>query len=161
MAVVAAVELDDLVASGEPARQPDAGHGCFRAAVHHPHLFDRRHRVANQCRQLDFELIGNAETDPARGRVAHGVDHDFRRVTENGWTPAADIIDVIVSVDIPDSRAFRAHDEERFAPDIAKRADRRVDAARDALLCTGEQFGRMETQESKRRTPNAERPTPN
>jgi hypothetical protein len=29
------------------------------------------------------------------------------------------------------------------------------------LLCTREQFGRMETQESKRRTPNAQRPTPN
>ena len=67
VAVIAAVELDDLVASGEAARQPDARHRRLGAAVHHPHLFDRRHPAADQFRHLHFERIGNAEADAAAG----------------------------------------------------------------------------------------------
>ena len=43
--VIAAVELDDLVAPGESARQPKARHRRFGAAVDHPNFFDRRHPI--------------------------------------------------------------------------------------------------------------------
>ena len=50
-------------------------------------------------------------------------------MTENRRTPAADVVDVFFSIDIPDPRACSALDEKWFAADIAKRTDRRIDAA--------------------------------
>ena len=52
VAVITAIELDDLIASGERARQANARHRCFRAAVNHPHFLDRRNPIADQFRHL-------------------------------------------------------------------------------------------------------------
>ena len=63
MPVIAAVELDDLIASGERAREPDARHRRFRAAVHHSHFFDGRHPFADLTISLPFnnpELLRKA-----------------------------------------------------------------------------------------------------
>ena len=107
MAVITAFELDDLVAPGETAGKPHARHRGFGAAVHHPHLFNRRHPAADQFRHLHFEWIGNAEADAARRRFADRVDHDRRRMTENRRAPGADVIDVFVPIDVPDFCALQ------------------------------------------------------
>src|ERR1043166_2752943 len=83
MAVVATVELDDLLATGEPARKPDAGHRCFRPAVYHPHFLDRRHPGADQFRELDFEWVRNSEAQSARPGVAHRINNRSRRMTQD------------------------------------------------------------------------------
>ena len=62
MPMITAIEFDDFVAAGEPAREPDTGHGCFGSAVHHPHFLDRRHPVADQFRHFDFKRIWYSET---------------------------------------------------------------------------------------------------
>ena len=61
MAVVAAFELDDEVAAGEPARHADGGHRGLGAGVHQTHHFDRRDSLADRFRQLDLALGGRAE----------------------------------------------------------------------------------------------------
>ena len=76
VAVITAFELDDLVATGESAREPQARHRRFRPAVDHPHFFDRRNPAADQFRHFHFERIGNSKTDTARRRVANRLDHD-------------------------------------------------------------------------------------
>ena len=61
-------------------------------------------------------------------------------MAENRRAPTADVIDVFISVDIPNPRAFRASYEERVTANIAKRADRRIYAAGNALLCAREKL---------------------
>jgi hypothetical protein len=48
---------------------------------------------------------------------------------EDCRAPCADIIDVFLPIDVPNARAFRTIDEERFAANGSKGAHRRVDAA--------------------------------
>ncbi|MEY2547418.1 MAG: hypothetical protein QOG48_2535, partial [Verrucomicrobiota bacterium] len=115
-------------------------HGRFGAAVNETDFFDRRHPIANKLRELDFEWIGNSETQSARRDISHKIDNYIRRVTENGRAPAPDVIDVFIPIDVPDARAFCAIDEEWFAADVAKRADGRVHAAGNYLLRSGEKF---------------------
>src|SRR2546421_6265535 len=124
MSVITAIELDDLVAPCKPAREPDARHRRLSAAVHHPHFFDRRHPLTDQFRQFHFERIRNSKTQAARGRLAHRIDYHLRRMPKDRRSPTADVIDVFVSIDIPNLRSLSACDEEWLAIDVAKRAHR-------------------------------------
>ena len=63
-------------------------------------------------------------------------------MTKNSRAPAADVIDVFVSIDVPNFRTGRALNEKRFAADIAQRAHWRVNAAGNARLGAGEQLRR-------------------
>src|SRR5437588_422023 len=98
MAMIAAIELDDLVPPNKSAGQANARHRGFSSAIDHSDFFDRRHPLANQLGHFDFERIWNSKTQSARGRVAHGIDNYFWRVTKNRRSPAADVIDVFLSV---------------------------------------------------------------
>jgi len=57
------------------------------------------------------------------------------RMSDNRRSPRSDVIDVTLVVGIPEVRAFGTRDETRRTADRAKRADRRVDAARRAFFC--------------------------
>ena len=141
VAMITAIELDDLVAFGESARQPEAGHRRLCAAVHHPHFFDRRHPCADQFRHFHFERIGNAETDASLRRIADRANDNWRRMPENRRSPAADVIDVFVAIDVPNTGAFRALDEKRFAAHGTKCAHRRIHAAGNSPSRAREKFG--------------------
>src|SRR5262245_2968295 len=121
MAMITAVELDDLIASGEGAREADTRHRRLGAAVDHPHFLDRRNPIADQFRHLHFKRIRNSKTQSARRSIADGFDYNFRCVPEDGRPPTANVIDIFVSIDIPDSCSFPARDEKWFAVHIAKR----------------------------------------
>ena len=138
--MIATFELDDLVAPGETASQPDARHGGFRSAIDHPDFFDRRNPLADQLRHLDFERIWNAETNAARGRRADRIDDDSRSVTEDRRAPGPDVVDVFISIDVPDPRAFCALDKERFSLQAAKSAHGRIHAARDLFSRGGKEI---------------------
>src|SRR5438552_11306986 len=140
MSVVTTVELDDFVAAGETAGQSKARHGSFGAAAHHPHFLDGRHPVADQLRHFHFQRIRNSKTHAAGGGLAHGIDNDPWRVTENRRPPAADVVDVFISIDISNLRAFYALDEKRCAADIAKRAHRGVYSAGNSLARSREKL---------------------
>ena len=86
MAVVAAGELHDQLAAGEPAGQPDRGHGRLGAGGHEADLLDRRAArrsprrarprarsgCRTTCRGPTAACDGRAAPGGARGRAASG-----------------------------------------------------------------------------------------
>ena len=76
-----------------------------------------------------------------RGRFTDCIDNHFRRMTQYRRALASDVIDVFVPIDIPNFGATRTFDEKRFNFNLAKRAHRRVYAARNAVLRRGEKLG--------------------
>src|SRR5438874_1704072 len=126
-------ELDDLVAFGESARQPQARHRRLCAAVHHPDFFDCRHPRADQLGHFHFKRIGNTEADASLRCFANGANDNWRGVSENGRSPTANVIDQFNAIDGPNARAVGALDENWFAANPAKSADRRVYAAWNSL----------------------------
>ncbi len=140
MSVVAAVELDDLVAAGEAAGQPDGRHRRLRAGVAHAHLFHAGDCVHHQVGHLHFVGIRYAEARPVVGGVFHRLDDARRGVAMDRRTPGADVIDVFIAVDVADLGAAGVIDEEGIASDGAKGADGGIDAAGNMLQGGFEEF---------------------
>jgi hypothetical protein len=69
--------------------------------------------------------------------VADGFDHNFRRMPKNRRSPTAHVIDVFISIDVPNPRTCAARNEKRFTANIAKSAHWRIYATGDAFLCAG------------------------
>src|SRR6266567_4381327 len=65
------------------------------------------------------------------------------RVAEDRWPPGPDEINVLVSVHVPDMRAFGLVHEERLAADGAKGAHRRIDTAGNVFQGCGEELVRF------------------
>src|SRR5438105_3085151 len=149
MAMIAAVELNDLVPPGKSASETNARHRRFGSAVDHSNFFNRRHPFADQIGHFDFEWIWNSKTQSARGCVAHRIDNYSWCVTKNRRTPAADVIDVFLSIDIPNFRFGRAFNKKWFAANIAKRAHGRIDATGNTILRASEQLRRTRSHAPK------------
>ena len=134
VAVVAAFEFDDLVASGESTGEADAGHGGFGAGVDHADFLDTRNPVGDDLGHLDFVWIGDAEGEAVLGGFVDGVGEASGGVPEDVGAPAANVVDVGFAIDVFDAAAFGAADEERIAINVAKGTDGGVDAAGDEGL---------------------------
>jgi hypothetical protein len=67
------------------------------------------------------------------------------RVTEYERAPGANEVEVFAAIDVPDSRALAAIDDERRATHGAKRANGTVHAADKDFLSALEDFGRART----------------
>src|SRR5436305_11465883 len=126
MSMITAVELEDLIAPCERAREADARHSRFCAAVHHPHLLDRWNPIADQFRHLQFQRIGNSKTQSARRSVSNRFEHNFWRMPKNRRSPTAHVINVLIFIHVPDPCAFPASDEKRLTANIAKGTHRRI-----------------------------------
>src|SRR6266571_9396234 len=61
-------------------------------------------------------------------------------VAKDGWSRGPDEINVLVSVHVPDMRAFGLVDEKRLAADGAKGAHRRIDTAGNVFQGCGKKF---------------------
>ena len=134
MPVVTPVELDDPVATSERTREANTRHGSFRAAVHHPHFFDRWHPFADQFGHFHLEWIWNSKTDTAGRCFANRIDNYARRMTQNRRAPRSDVIDVLVAIDVPNLCAFSALDKERLAIQSAKCAHGGIYTTGNSLL---------------------------
>ena len=75
-----------------------------------------------------------------RRGVLHRAHDAGMRVAEDRRSPRADVVDVALAVGVAHVRALAAREEARRAADGAKRAHRRVDAARNRALRTGEEL---------------------
>src|SRR5207249_10203375 len=115
MAMITTGELDDLVAFGESARQSQARHCRLGSAIHHPYLFNRRHPSADQLGHFHFERIRNTEANASLRRIADSANDNRGCVSENGKSPASDVIDQFNTIDRPNARALRALDKNWFA----------------------------------------------
>ena len=125
MAVVAALELDDLRAPGERAREAERAHRRLGARVDEAHQLDARH--ASQSAAPAPPRAGSARRSSCRG------DGLLERVDDRGcaWPrierpPRADVVDVAVPVHVGELRALAALDEDRAAAHRPERADGRA-----------------------------------
>src|SRR5690606_2638127 len=88
----------------------------------------------------DLGRSGGAVTQAGCGRRLHGTHHLRMRVTDDHRPPRADVVDVTAALRIGEPGAVCAANERRRATDRAKRAHRRVHAARDDALRTREEL---------------------
>ena len=124
VAVVATLELDDLVAAGVAAGQPDGAHGRLGAGVDHPHLLHGGDDLAH--------LLGHQHFDLGRGTVAKPFFHrlDDRGldgrvvVTEQHGAPGTDVIHIGLAVHVIEVGAIGVIDEAGCAADPVEGADR-------------------------------------
>ncbi len=106
MPVITAFEFDDFISAGIPPGEPHGTHGGFSAGVHHADHFDRRDQPDNLLCEFIFQVSGSAKT----GTVCQNnfkVLNDFSGgMTKNQRSPGADVIDVFLTVFIPDQRSI-------------------------------------------------------
>ena len=130
VAVVGAGELDERLAAGGRAGEPDRAHRRLGARGRHAQHVDARHALADELGELDLAGRRRAVARAERGGRGDGLDHRRVGVAEDQRAPGADVVDVDVAVDVEDLRALGALDEDRVAADRAHRAHGRVHAAR-------------------------------
>ena len=128
--VVTALELQHEVAVGGGARQTQRRHCRLGAGADEAHHLDRGHGGDDALRELRLGLGGRAEGGAARGCGAHRLDHRRVGVTEDQRAERADVVDVLVAVDIGDRRAGAGGDDHRLAAHRPVGAHGGVDAAR-------------------------------
>ena len=138
--VVAAGELDDLVALGEAARQADGRHRRLGAAAAHPDLLDRWEEGDDELGHLDLIGIGRAEGRAIFQRGGDGGLDARVIVSVDGRAPGADEVDQLAVVGRGERRALGRFREERRPAHGPERPDRRVHPTGNELLGTGEKF---------------------
>ena len=134
MTVVVALELNNLVATGEGTRQPQGTHRGLRPGVYKTDHLQVRHELFYQRRQLHFQGTGGTETGASGGSAVQGCHHLRLRVTQDQGTPGKHVVDVAIAVNIVNKSAFAVVDKERLPANRAKCPHRRTDTARHHLL---------------------------
>ena len=132
--VVVAGELDDPIAPGEAARQPDGAHRGFGARVDQPHLFDRGNQVDDQFGQLVFRFGRRTETGSRVNRRDHRLSHARMTMSQDHRAPRSDVVDVAIAVDVEQIGTFAPLEDDRLATHRPERSRRTVHAARHQLL---------------------------
>ena len=152
VAVIAALELHDLLPAREAARKPDRAHRCFGAGAAHAHQLDRRHQLDDLARDGRSRFRSARRTTGRSRRLLHGADHVGVRMPEDHRAPRPDVVDVAPAVGRPGTGAPGAGEKNRLAADAAKCAHGRIDAAGDVLAGFFEQaHGSAELQRRTRR----------
>ena len=138
MAVVAAFELDDLLAAGGAARQADGAHAGFGARADQAHHVDAGDQLDDLFGQLDFALGGSAERESLEHRFLHRFHHRGVAVTQDHRAPGADVVDVLLPVGVPKVSALGTLHKTR-------RAAHGLEGAHGRVHATGDQgFGAVE-----------------
>ena len=142
MPMVAPVEFDDAIPPGEAARQSNGRHGGFGTAVAEAHLLDGWHHRLDPLSHGYLLGVRNAEARATFGSALDGPDNGRRGMTENGWPPGADVIDVGIAVHVADPCTRSRGCKEGGAANGTESPHRRVHAARNVLEGFGKQgFG--------------------
>ncbi len=131
MPVVAALELHDVAAAGEAAREAQRRHGGLRPGRDEAHELKRGHQPAECLGELHLRFGGRAEGQRARRRFLHRFHHCGVGVADDHRTPRADVVHIASALGIPDVGARGALQEGRRAAHRAERAHRRIDAGGD------------------------------
>ena len=113
VAVVAALELDDLGAPGEATRHPQGVHGGLGPGVAEAHGIDPE-AALQLLRQGDSVLGREGEAGAIRHPALQGLGQD-RMGVAGGKHPEGHVeVDVLVAIGIPDARAAAIGHEERI-----------------------------------------------
>ncbi len=134
VAVVAPGRLEDPVALGECAREPQRAHAGLGAGRDEPHLLHRRHGVGDLRGELHLGLGRGTEARPVERRLTNDLDRLGIGVAEEEGPPRHDPVEQPSAVLGLDVRALAALDEQRLVEaDRAHRPHGRVHAAGDQL----------------------------
>ena len=87
MAVIAALELDDLVSLRRRAGDARRTHRRFGSRADEPHALHRRHQHRDPVCELRFELRRCAEARAARRRCGERLQQSLRRMTVDQRPP--------------------------------------------------------------------------
>ena len=130
-AVIVALEGNHVAAFGEYPGQPQRGHDRLGAGAGKSQQFDVRIEQLDLLGHANRDLGREAELAAAFGDLAHhGVD-DVRRAMAKDQRPIGHVqVDVLLSVDVPDARAFAPHGHQRQV--VRQHAHRAVVAASNA-----------------------------
>ena len=140
MTVVAADELDDLVAPGEAARHAQRAHRGLGARVDHAHELDRGDGLADEAGELDLEPGGRPEAGAQVELGVQGGEHVGVSPAEDHRPPRRDEVDELVAVGVPQMGAAAAAHEQRVRhADALHGAHRRVDPTGNVALRLVEQ----------------------
>ena len=131
MAVVAALELDELAAARGPARQADGRHGRLGARADQAHHVHAGHVAQDFFGQFDFALGRRAKREALEQRFLHRFEHRWVAVAQNHRAPGADVVDIALAVGIPKMGALGAGHKARRAAHGFEGAHWRVDATGD------------------------------
>ena len=141
VAVVAAFEFHQQVASGMAARQADGAHGGLGTGRNQAHHLQRGREAAEDFRQFDFSGNRRAEGKAIGGNPLYGLDDFGVRVSQAQRPPRSDIIQILPPFHVGEARAFSLGEKTRRAANGTKSAHRRIHAARDVLLGAFKQLG--------------------
>ena len=124
VAVVAALEFDDLVAAGVATGQTDGAHGGFGAGVDHPHLLHGGDDLADFLGHQHFDLGRRTVAQPLLNGLDDGGLDGRVVVTQQHGAPGADVIHVGLTIHIIEIGAIGVIDEAGRAADPIEGADR-------------------------------------
>jgi len=134
MAMIAPIELDDLLPSREPSRQPYGAHGCLGSGIDHAHHFHGWDHFHHLLGHLDFQPGGNPVGGSILRRSLNGSDDGRMSMAKDQRPPGADIVNVLIPVFIPNPRSLSFSNENRVSSDGSGRPNRAVDPAGDPFL---------------------------
>ena len=129
MPVIAPLEFDDLVFPGERARQSDCTHRGFGAGVDHADHFNGRHDGGDEFCHFNFTFGGRSKTCSAVGRFFYGAQNLRMGMSEDHRSPGTDVVDVFVSVHVPQPGTACLFDKNRRSADRRKCPDGGIDPA--------------------------------
>ena len=131
VAVIMAGHLDDLGAPRHPARHSHRRHGGLGARGDEPDLLDRRHGRGHGLGNLDLADRRGAEARARIERLDHRRADAGMGMPQDHRPPRADVINVLVAVDVEEVGSLRPGHERRLAADRPERPRRTVHAARN------------------------------
>ena len=135
MAMIAAFELHNLIATGKTASRTNRTHRRFGPAVHHANHLDAWHKAHHKLRKFRFKTARGAKTEAILSCIGNSLNHGIVRMPQKHRAPAAHVINVIVAIHIVNVAALGTLDKRRRRPHIAKRTHRTVHAARHERFC--------------------------
>lgn len=109
--VVAAGELHDLRTAGEPARQPDRGHGRLGAGRHQPYLLHGLDPGHDLLGERDLALTGRTERGAAGDSLLDCGDDLGVGMAEDHRPPRAHEVDILTAVGVGEVRTGTGHHE--------------------------------------------------
>ena len=126
--VVAALELDDAIASRRRASNAHGAHRRLGARADEADPLHRGHQLRHTFGQPCLELGRRAEARAVGGGRRERLPKALRRVPVDERTPGHHVVDVAVAVDVLDVRPARLRDKDWCSSDTLERSYRTVDA---------------------------------
>src|SRR6267143_4046603 len=130
MSVIPTFELDDQLAAGGGARDPQSAHRRLGPAVDEPDPLDRRHSCLDQLGEADLARPRDPKRASRFGRVLDGLDNIPIGVAEQERTERTDVVDVPARGLVPDKCPLAADEDRWLASDRPISADGTVHPAR-------------------------------